>query len=127
MRPRDDEAAAKDVSTRIGDLEMNMRVVRDILERDMATPEQMEVEEGGDEVSSAPSHPATLKHPRVNYVEYELDDSTRVFALGVERAVWQKRQGGKILNCKVMGVAQPDNKLSSLPVRVALTPGEYET
>jgi hypothetical protein len=88
MRPREDEAAARDVSTRIGDLEMNMRVVRDILERDMATPEQMEVEEGGDEVSSAPSHPATLKHPRVNYVEYELDDSTKVFALGVERAVW---------------------------------------
>jgi hypothetical protein len=31
MRPKDDEAAAKDMSTRIGELEMNLKVVREIL------------------------------------------------------------------------------------------------
>ena len=101
MRPRDDEAAAKDMSTRIGELEMNLKVVREILQRDMATPEEMEVEE--DEVSSSPAPQSTYKHPRVNYVEYELEDSTKVFALGVEKAVWSKRVGN--LDCKVVGVA----------------------
>ena len=119
MRPRDDEAAAKDMSARIGELEMNLKVVREILQRDMATPEEMEVEE--DEVSSSPTPQSTYKHPRVNYVEYELEDSTKVFALGVEKAVWSKRVGN--LDCKVVGVAQPSHKLAALPVRIALTPG----
>jgi hypothetical protein len=52
----------------------------------MATVEEMEVEE--DEVSSSPAPQSTYKHPHVNYVEYELEDSTKVFALGVEKAVW---------------------------------------
>ena len=75
--------------------------MREILQRNMATPEEMEVEE--DEVSSSPTPHSTYKHPRVNYVEYELEDSTKVFALGVEKAVWSKRVGN--LDCKVVGVA----------------------